>query len=162
MNHFKDKFKKFSLFISLIISSYNLHATQIVEQTFIIKTETAHLDISIPFKIACPTCIDTIKQDEHTYLLRLTPPEPPEDAGRITFTYYYGDENNSCRYNLDGNVIITEEGRVMGAYFGDGFLKAKIDPKSTAFKVCPPQLNVRMEDTTPKLSTIFVDENRKD
>ena len=36
----------------------------------------------------------------HTYLLRLTAPRG-NDTAVITFTYYYGDKNNSCIYNAE-------------------------------------------------------------
>src|SRR5438045_2081362 len=119
MNGCKNNFKKYLLFIYLIISSYNLYATPIVEQTFIIKTTTAHLDTTVSFKITCSTCIETIKQDDQTYLLRLIPPGS-FDAGQVTFTYYYGNENSACIYNVEDRVVITPEGRVEGAYIGIG------------------------------------------
>ena len=50
--------------LALLMAANNLYANPVVEQKFILNTITAHLDDTKTFKVNCPTCIETIKEDE--------------------------------------------------------------------------------------------------
>lgn len=157
MNIFKMRFKNKLLLIFLLASSNYLCAASPFQQKFTLKTTTAQIDNTIPFKITCPTCIQTIKENNHTYYLRFAAPSSPFDYGDIAFTYYYGDKHNSCIYNAKAEVFILKEGRVVGALLGSGAdMEARLDAKSTSTS-CPPRLEFFLEDTTPESSTLYID-----
>lgn len=119
--------------------SSNLYAAAPLLQKIILNYSAAQLDPAIPLTVVCPTCMQTTKQDDHTYYVTYMASSKTDD-GKISFVYYYGDnanDSNACIYDANVKFTVDKSGRFYAAYN----YPATLDQKSTS-KSCPPKLSL--------------------